>query len=330
MQRTVIERQLPLNYNRLITLKNDRVTVGILPDVGGRVVQLCTPAGPNLLKADAKEWTKKPIPRGPLSARNRFKAYNGHIVWLGPQNGWWAQQTLNKSRKRRNANWPPDPHLVNGFFKPLHRTASSIVLQGPDSPISGVRLTKKIALHENGDIDFEVSAINIRTEPVAWDLWLNTRVDGYDRCYVPVAENGIERIVGRSEHGLEAMDTAICNGYFTFSPRKPSEGMSQRVAKAFLQPSRGLIAAFCGSYCLKIHFFRNRRELIHREQSQVELYNQTTHVREDALLELEQHAPFCTLEPGQSMSTHQRWEILPYTGGHSHNDHTSFLDSSTK
>ena len=315
-----------MDYHRLITLENSRISVGILADVGGRIVRLCTPGGPNLLKADPREWNRPPLRNRTITARTPFKAWNGHIVWLGPQNEWWMHQNVSESRRRRRADWPPDPWLTYGYYTATHRTSSSITLQGPHSPVSGVRLEKTIALHENGSVDIGVSATNISNETVAWDLWPNTRVDGYSRCYVPIATNGVERIAGHGGANGETMDWQICNGYFTFSPRQPSKDATQRCAKAFLQPNRGIIAAFCGHECFLIHFARHSRDAIHPQQSQVELFNCLTHNRSQALLELEQHAPYRTLEPQESMQTRQRWEVVPYSGGNNHPEHTAFLD----
>ena len=84
--------------SNLVWLLNDKIEVGILPEVGGRIVVLRKPGGMNMLKSDTLQW-QPPWPE--ISLQAGFIPYNGHIVWLGPQRKWWARQDLNDQRKNR-------------------------------------------------------------------------------------------------------------------------------------------------------------------------------------------------------------------------------------
>ena len=46
---------------------------------------------------------------------------------------------------------------------------------------------------------------------------------------------------------------------------------------------------------------------------------------ETSLIELEYHAPFKTLKPGESMKANEVWEILHYSGKHNEDDLCNFF-----
>ena len=78
----------------MIILSNDQVEVGVLPEVGGRVVLLRKPGLQNILKSDERLWVDAEKHKPEISAFSDFKAFNGHIVWLGPQSEWWIHQDI--------------------------------------------------------------------------------------------------------------------------------------------------------------------------------------------------------------------------------------------
>jgi hypothetical protein len=284
------------------------------------------PGHPNILKAAERYWQKPSRLLYSFPNHARFRAYNGHIVWVGPQSQWWQQQDVNQERKQRKAGWPPDLYLERAANTITHHTPTSLTMVGADSPISGVRLTKTIALQEKGQLDFLVEATNIRDHAITWDLWCNTRVDGFARCYVPVDHNGIKRIGGGISERSQHMPHTVHNGYFTFTPATPPAGKIYR-AKAFLNPTRGFIACFDQSQLLTIDFALPQPDDIHPDQAGVELYNCASARRSSALLELECHGPYTTLAPGHSMTMRQRFVLQPYSGAASPEAHSEFLST---
>ncbi len=309
----------------VLYLKRNEIKVGLLPDVGGRIVYLSTGGSANVLKSDPGLWNEPPGDRPKPSPDAEFKAYNGHIVWLGPQSEWWLHQDENPALKEQASPWPPDPYLIFGQFQIIGQTAHSIVLQSPGSPVTGMQLTKKVEIKENGEIYFEVTGKNTREEAVSWDLWLNTRIDGYQKCYVPIGEKGIVRMDAGQTAQKDTMPYKVVDGFFTFLPGLPSGDKILRVAKAFLYPTRPLIAAFTDDVLFTIRFDKHLMEEIHPEHALVEIYNAVTKADEDALLELEYHAPYKTLKPGESMKTHEVWKVFPYHGDGSEKDQLDFL-----
>ncbi|MDZ7725331.1 MAG: DUF4380 domain-containing protein [candidate division KSB1 bacterium] len=90
----------------LITLRTEHVEVGVLPQVGGRVVSLHKPGMDNILKAVPELWEQKPAETPKATRLHEMTPYYGHIVWVGPQSGWWLQQDVNDTLLQRKANWP--------------------------------------------------------------------------------------------------------------------------------------------------------------------------------------------------------------------------------
>ena len=115
----------------LIELTNGTVVVGVVPSLGGRVVLLKTAAGENLLDSDPKHW-KPPYP--PPTIETPFRPWNGRIVWVGPQTGFWSQQDVRPDLKKQKAGWPPDPFNETGRFDVVERTSHAPQAQGGGEP----------------------------------------------------------------------------------------------------------------------------------------------------------------------------------------------------
>ncbi|MDR2727536.1 MAG: DUF4380 domain-containing protein [Chitinispirillales bacterium] len=310
---------------RLIKLQNESLELGVIPDLGGMTALFNLKGRQNVLKSDSTLWDAPPSPRRKFGPLTRWRAYNGHIVWLGPQSEWWTQQTTSVSRREKRAVWPPDPYINQGYFKITEKSGDSIIMAGPPSEFSGVELTKQVKITGANKVQFSVKAKNIRDTSVSWDLWLNTRVDGYARCYVPLLDSTKVRFDGRETGELDMSTFLHDNGYFYIEPLPPSNGKSARWAKAFIPAGKGFMAAFTSSQVLIIRFKKHAPQKIHPEHSLVEIYNYTNQNRDDALTELEYHAPYLTLDAGESMETSEEWELYPFDAEVNHNNCIDFL-----
>ena len=115
--------------------------------------------------------------------------YLGHDVWVGPQKAWWTQQDVNRERREAKANWPPDPFLAFGKTRVIESTPTRLVLEGIESPVSGVRFSKTYALSdERADtVEVSVTARNIRC--------LYTHLDVYKRQGLPVGMPGMGEVM---------------------------------------------------------------------------------------------------------------------------------------
>jgi len=312
------------NSNR-IALKNSNIKVTILKNAGGRVVSLKRPNGKNILKSDSLLWNYKFVK--PIKERLNQKhiQFNGHIVWLGPQSGWWTQQNIKSGLKERKAIWPPDPFLIYSENKVLEKNENSVTLLSPKSIYSKIQMKKKITLLNDSKVIYAAEVKNISKENVAWDIWFNTRLEGYNSCYIPVGKNEY-RVDSRTNAVRDTIEHEIIDGYFTYNPTKPSDN-KRRISKAFINPSKNFIAAFTKNEMLIIWITIHDKDEIHPNHGLVEIYNAIEPDGKEALLELEYHTPYKKLLPGESMNGNEMWEVVEYNGAGSQEEQLSFLNS---
>lgn len=314
--------------SQLIILKNKHTEVGILPHLGGRIVSLCKPGMDNILKSDPANWNDpNVIPE--ISENANFKEFNGHIVWVAPQSEWWTQQDLNSRRRDSKAVWPPDPFLIYGKNEILEQTENSITLLGLKSPVSGVQIKKKITLDPNGQVTIQATMQNIRDTSVTWGIWMNTRLCGYARCYVPATEIGLIKLnEEKSNKWVNPMPYEFRDGYFTFRPDQPTNMKVNNVQKAYLEPTAPFIVGFDQSQALKIDFKMIPSSEIHPDHKVAEVYNI---VRDNNdLLELEAHGPYTTLAQGEETTMTETWTLYSYEGEHEAQSHIQFIEENMR
>lgn len=307
----------------LVEISNDTLTVGALPALGGRVVALRTRDGDNLLHSDPRFW-RPPFPKPSL--QTPFAPWNGRIVWVGPQSGFWSQQDVRP--EVTEAGWPPDPFNEAGRFEVLERTPTRLRLIGPLSPVTGLVLEHDYEITGERTVRMTVTASNGRTEPVSWDLWPNTRVRPEGFPYVPLGPVEPLRVDGPDpdQTVVGAYPHEVIDGWLTLPPGVKPEPPQRRLSvKAFVRPSRGLIAFFHQGHLLLIRAEKVPVDRLHPEQALIELYRGAGTSPEQDILELEMHGPYETLAPGASMSFEQIFEVVDYDGRESPVDHLERL-----
>lgn len=308
-----------------LTLQNNHIRAEITPDIGGRVVHFARRKAPNFLRIGA-EVKEHPVPV--VNAESHNIGYLGHEMWVGPQSAWWTQQDINVDRRDAKAVWPPDPFLVLSRHKITRQTEGQIVLDGPASPVSGVAFTKRYELLKErpNSLRLDVSARNTRSTPVSWDIWFNTRVRAEAKVYVPIQDEKKLRMNPFPGDKIAPPVYQLKQGLFSFELKAPPPGKTIRRGKVFMQPAAGWMAAFDQEQVLIIQFDLQPESLIHPEQGQVELYldYQPQHPTA-SLMELEVHAPYKTLQPGEDMQAQEVWTILPYEGDFTSEAHIAFL-----
>ena len=103
----------------------------------------------------------------------------------------------------------------------------------------------------------------------------------------------------------------IKDGYFSFFPKRPKKNQdfgkedNGYSSKAFIDPARALMIADTPGGELRIEAKRSSPKSIAPEQSCIEIYNECAYEDAKSILELEWHAPYKHLEPGQSMRAEQ-------------------------
>jgi hypothetical protein len=314
----------------LVLLENGGTRIGVLSQIGGTVVFFQKGNSQNLLEADSALWNEpenqKPIP----NAFSQWKAYKGHTVWLGPQSEWWTHQTLNLVRRDEKAAWPPDPYLIFGDYKIEHQTKNELVLSSPKSPVSGIRLIKSISIDTTGKVTVKATAVNVKDEAISWDVWHNTRVNGFAHCYVPVQQGLPNRVKSNFNEMSDSIAYSFVNGFFTYLPSMPRNGKHEGSTKAFLFPEHPYMAAFDKGFVFLIRFHDYPIGQLHPKQALVETYNCVSVDGKSTVLEMEHHGPYQTLKPGESISVTETWEAIPYNGANTTEAQTEFLKQKIK
>ncbi len=307
----------------VVYLKNDVIRIGILHNVGGRIVYLSYLKSDNLLKADKKLWDEPDDEKINPSPFSKFKAYNGLITWVGPQSKWWTDQNVNPKLRDNKSLWPPDPYLIYGNFEIKNKTDTSITLVGPRSPVSGVKLTKQFSLKGNKLI-IKVAAENIRDRNISFDLWTNARFDGKTDFIVPSFAENLLKVESKETPIYQKLKSMTENGFFYFLKEPILKGNKSKVGKAFLHPEKGNIIAIRGKTFLLMDFDFIPKDKIHKDQGFIEVYNIQSSNSDDCLLELEHHSAYKTLRPGESTSLTETWSFFEYKGPKDHRDYFGF------
>lgn len=307
-----------------VRLENDLVALEVTPELGGRGLAFSLKGRPNLLKTGEPLATR---PHPEVSATADDIGYLGHDVWVGPQSQWWVHQDANPARRQARANWPPDPFLAFADTRIVERTPTRLVLEGVDSPVSGVRLRKTFQLSADrpDTVEVRATARNIRNADIAWDLWFNTRTPSYTRVYVPVTGDQDVRVQASTEQTIGPLLPRVERGLFSLDRSALEEGMSARRGKVLIQPSAGWMAGFSGGQLFLIRFRHHPLSKIHPEQGQVELYLDERADANAGLLEMEVHAPYRTLKPGEEMEAMEWWTAMPYDGADTREAQVAFL-----
>jgi len=309
----------------IILLTNSEIEVGILPEVGGRIVLLRKPGKDNILKSDSSLWINADQRKPEITPSTDFVAFNGNITWIGPQKEWWVHQNLNIERKENKADWPPEPYLIYSAYQITEQTKTFLKLVGPVSPINGLRLTKEYRITNGGEVEIKVTAKNERKTTVKWDLWMLTRLDGFARAYVPISESGILELVIKKNNKTETTPYKVVSNHFTFDPSLPSSDKNEQVQEVHLYPSRNYIVGFGKNQMLLINFDKIEKNLIHPNHGLVELYSFINKDGDDTLLELEVHGAYKTLKSGEIMTLTETWKLKHYNGENNSKDHLTFL-----
>jgi hypothetical protein len=308
-----------------IIVTNGKIQAELTPDIGGRLLSFSLKGKPNFLRVgEAVETTPQPD----VSPQADNQAYLGHEVWVGPQSEWWIHQQLNPKRADAKADWPPDPYLILSRNKVLEKAKGKVVLQSPESPITGVQLTKTYELlpRKKNALALEVSAKNIRADNIAWDIWFNTRTHADTQVYVPVAADTDIRAKSYDFPMAAPLAWSLQDGIFSLDMVPPPEGKKFRNGKIMIQPSQGWMAGFHGEQLFIVKFALQPLTAIHPEQGQVELYSAYDPANlADGLLEMEVHAAYTKLAPGQVMNAREIWTILEYKGPATREAHLAFL-----
>ncbi len=154
----------------VVWLENSVLRLGIVPDLGGRLLSARAHGREMLWRntalLDDRLHPVAPHVPGPVSGpMSGWHNYGGDKTWLAPQ-GWdGAHQWAG----------PPDPVLDSGRYRwTVERTAGAVSLTATSGhdPRSGMTLSRTVTLTDGTcGYDLRVRGRNTSTEPVRWALW---------------------------------------------------------------------------------------------------------------------------------------------------------------
>lgn len=298
---------------QLVTLSNAQIEIGILADAGAALVRASLVGKPNILNSDSTLWEETPEQRASLNPKAPFKTYNGMIVWLSPQSQWWTLQDDYPDLKASRSLWPPDPLLTLAPYRIISQTKNEITLQSPESRYSKVQLTKTFRIDGN-KVHIRVQARNISRDTVRWGLWINTRMNGWDRVLVPAGSSDLVKSSYFGNQAVQKPALSYLNGCFSYEATEPEAGQAALKSKSFISVSHPVIAGFKAGQWLIIRGNQADRTRIHPEQASVEIYIENSRQHANDLQELEMHYAYTALAAGETTEAVQEWEILPGTG----------------
>ena len=226
-------------------------------------------------------------------------------------------------QRREKGLGPTDPWISTGRFKIIDRTASSLKLEGPQSPISGLLIRKEVYILPDGAVQLKAEAVNIRSSNVSWGLWSITRLAGAVRCYAPSASCRL-RMYAPAPESVQALQYDIIDGFFTFRAPEVFDGRDYQM-KAFLNSPKGLLCAFGSDFMFMKTFNVASPHETHPNQAPLEIFQKISEDASANVLELEFHGPYKTLAPGESLLVNETWRLIHYDGAKNTKANLEFL-----
>lgn len=174
---TAVEHHVTHGHHDVHWLHTDRLILGIVPALGGRLLSAQLDGhellwrNPALLTDDLQPVAGHvPAPGG--GTLGDWHNYGGDKTWPAPQ-GWSSTQ-----------EWagPPDPVLDSGQYavelSELPSGATQLTVTSEPDPRTGLRVSRQIAIADNLGFELHLSAFNTSDEVVTWALWNVTQLAG--------------------------------------------------------------------------------------------------------------------------------------------------------
>ncbi|MBK1783146.1 DUF4380 domain-containing protein [Prauserella cavernicola] len=160
----------------VVWLANDRLRLGIVPELGGRLLSLSGADGRELLWRNADLLTDElrlhagHVHRPVAGSLGDWMNYGGDKTWPAPQ-GWDG-----------DGQWagPPDPVLDSGAYAVTtdeRDGVATVTLTSGDDPRTGLRLQRRFELRDGEDgYRLTLTALNTSARDVRWALWNVTQL----------------------------------------------------------------------------------------------------------------------------------------------------------
>ena len=273
------------------------VSLGVVPDIGGRILSL-TFRGEELLYGPAPQSGQIADFSSVTDFRAFKKGFGFHIfggdkTWVAPEKDWWDKI-------------PPLEIDVGRYA--FEVKGNIVVMVSPVCRETGLQITRRLALHEDGTISLEEEFCNMTSREIVKGIWNVTQIKKPFDVYVPAASNDV-----RSYHHED--------------PTLPQPGIIP-------QEKDGWVMIPCqGKICYKFGaMIREGRAVVVKEvpfgkvtwsrffdidltqpyahHSVVEIFNSSQY----DYGEIEVHSPLYRIAPGVRVSLKQSWKIREESG----------------
>ena len=291
----------------LLKVESSALEAWVQPARGGRTVILREPGGANLLDAEPSTWSRPELSFDELK-KAHWEQDRGQVVWWGPQDRFWSDQTLHEKNHTRKANWPPDPFLTEAAYQVIEHSPGRLVLRSPASPFSHIQLTKVWEALPDGGMRFRAQAQALDMPIQQRNLWFNLRLHPRAIPLVPVAHAEDVRL--EPADGGRSVLTSYPAGLWTLEIPENKKNADKVAVKAFIQPEKGWMAgAFENGFLVQI-FPPTPAEKMVENHAPVEIFVEWLQGR-CHLLEMEQHGPKLFLSPGETAWHEEIWRWIP-------------------
>jgi hypothetical protein len=166
-----------------LNLSNGLVSFSVVPEVGGRVMDLSL--------GNTHVFYTNPRLRGKkIADASLGKNYGGSKVWPGPQ-GWTSEQ-----------EWPgpPDPVLDCGEYAwevMVRPDAARICLESAHDEYTGVTMRREIGVAgASSTVEVRHTMENTSPRPVRWSIWQVTQVDASKGLEIVIPATGFHQTFG--------------------------------------------------------------------------------------------------------------------------------------
>ncbi len=280
-----------------LQLSGGEISLQIAPRIGGRIISM-TYGGEELLFLqqehagevfDFSEVTD-------LRAKKRelgFRLWGGDKTWIAPQESWWE-------------GIPPLEGDAGGYE--ASQEQDRLILTGPVCRETGIRIRRTLQLTPGGVLHLEQQFTNESRQPVKRGIWDVTQMLRPFTVYVPLPAKSVRGYPTEGD-SVQLHKTLIqeSEGWSSIPCREPLHfkfgGLLARGELLALRPGEGGALAH-------LRTFSSDPGGSSAHDATFEVYNSPSY----DYLEVEIHAPWKELAPGESMSHSQSWSTAWIAG----------------
>ena len=273
------------------------VSLVVTPDIGGRVISL--KHQDEEIFFVQKEHQGEVFDFSQVSAwrleksKLGFRLWGGDKTWIAPQKDWW--------------DGIPPLALDAGRYRTIVED-SSVVVQSQVCPETGLEVTRRITLRPDGAIHLRQEIVNKSEDTVRKGIWNVTQILRPFDVYVPSVRSKLRSYHEEDLTLPECQIIVAQEGDWCQIPCRDNTlfkigGMTDAGILLSLRRTKNETIAF-------LKTFDFDKTAIYAHRSVVEVFN----ARDYDYLEIEIHAPFIPLKPGDGCHHDQLWRLKRFKG----------------